>query len=726
MLPNYVRLAVVAAGSCAALVLAPQIPSADDTATPSAAEAQIAAGRYQTARTTLEQVVMRARASADERALAESLASLASAETALGDQVAAREHLEESIALARKLDDARLEAMALTNLGTLQALRGELEAAVVSFERSAERADEAGDRVAAARGRANGARAAQQAGRADHARALAGRAEAAVESGESPAASAQILVHVSWTRMELGPEAGREQPHYETLHRNLTRALALARGARDDRTASFALGYLAEVYAGAQYPAEALKLVDRAIFRGERAGAAEALYQWYQLRGRLLAAKGATAEADGAYARAVELLQTVRHEMHVGYGAPDVQRTLSEIYREYVSFILTPKRFTSASGTAIDDQVQLARARDLMEQLKAQELRDYFRDDCVDVQRKKVRQLDDVATNALIVYPIALSDRLELLITRPDATLTLVSVPVAEGRLTAEVRRFRALLEKRTTNEYLRPARQLYDWLVRPLEPLIAETDPGTLVWVSGGSLRTIPFAALHDGERFLVEKWASAVVPGIDLTDPRPLERRDLTLLAGGVSDAVQGYPALSYVAREVSTVASSMKGEVLLNRDFVESNVEAALTEGRYSIVHIATHGEFHSSAERNFLLTYDGRLTMDRIETYLRSGRFRERPVELLMLSACDTAAGDDLAALGLSGVAVKAGVRSAIGSLWPVNDQATAMLVEAFYDQLSQPGVSRAQALQQAQNRLRDDLRYRHPGYWSPLLLISNWQ
>jgi CHAT domain-containing protein len=102
-----------------------------------------------------------------------------------------------------------------------------------------------------------------------------------------------------------------------------------------------------------------------------------------------------------------------------------------------------------------------------------------------------------------------------------------------------------------------------------------------------------------------------------------------------------------------------------------------------------------------------------------------QYRDQSVELLTLSACQTAAGDDRAALGLAGVAVKAGARSAVATLWFINDQASSQLVTEFYRQLQNPEISKAQALQQAQLMLVNDRRYQHPGYWSPFLLIGNW-
>jgi CHAT domain-containing protein len=140
----------------------------------------------------------------------------------------------------------------------------------------------------------------------------------------------------------------------------------------------------------------------------------------------------------------------------------------------------------------------------------------------------------------------------------------------------------------------------------------------------------------------------------------------------------------------------------------------------------VHLATHGKFAGKVRDSFVLTYDGRMSMDELEQFVGISWFREdNPVELLTLSACETAVGDDSAALGLASVAIKAGARSALASLWSINDEASSKLVADFYRELQDPGITKAQALQRAQLGLLADLRYQHPVYWSPFLLIGNW-
>jgi CHAT domain-containing protein len=177
--------------------------------------------------------------------------------------------------------------------------------------------------------------------------------------------------------------------------------------------------------------------------------------------------------------------------------------------------------------------------------------------------------------------------------------------------------------------------------------------------------------------------------------------------------------------VTSELGRVQALYPGEVLLDEQFRVPRIEADLGEQEYSVVHIATHGEFSEDAQRSFLLTWDGRFSVDRIGETIGQTRFRERPIELLTLSACKTAQGSERSALGLAGVAIQAGARSALGTLWSVNDVAAADLVGEFYAQLHAQPISKAVALQRAQQKLVRDPNHSHPYYWAPFLLIGNW-
>jgi CHAT domain-containing protein len=171
--------------------------------------------------------------------------------------------------------------------------------------------------------------------------------------------------------------------------------------------------------------------------------------------------------------------------------------------------------------------------------------------------------------------------------------------------------------------------------------------------------------------------------------------------------------------------TVNALFGGNVLLNQEFVIARVESELKDKAFGMVHIASHGQFEGDIRKSFLLAYDEKLTMDRLEEVIGRLRYRQEPLALLTLSACETAAGDDRAALGLAGVAIKAGARSAVGTLWFINDEASSNLITDFYQQLRDLSASKAIALQRAQLKLLEHPIYQHPAYWAPFLLLNNW-
>ncbi|MFV0275606.1 MAG: CHAT domain-containing protein, partial [Parahaliea sp.] len=239
------------------------------------------------------------------------------------------------------------------------------------------------------------------------------------------------------------------------------------------------------------------------------------------------------------------------------------------------------------------------------------------------------------------------------------------------------------------------------------------------------GALRTIPLAALHDGERFLIERYALATTPGLMLLDPKPFAGKTYSVLAGGLSESVQGFAALPSVDRELGALRQLLSATVLKNSAFTLDRVGQELSEGGYSVVHFATHGQFGSSYDDSFLLTYDDKLLINDLGRSIGSRMAGGETLELLVLSACETAAGDDRAALGLAGVALKSGARSALATLWEVDDRATLDIVQEFYAQLATGTVSKARSLQRAQMKLIADGTNGHPGKWAPFLLIGNW-
>jgi CHAT domain-containing protein len=267
---------------------------------------------------------------------------------------------------------------------------------------------------------------------------------------------------------------------------------------------------------------------------------------------------------------------------------------------------------------------------------------------------------------------------------------------------------------------------QLYDWLVQPIEAELAASEIKTLVFALDGSLKSLPMAALYDGENYLIEKYSVALTPSLQILEPQPLSRTPIKVLVGGLSEAKQNFPPLPGVKSEVQQIQAEIPAQVLLNQQFTSDALQEEISAASFPVVHLATHGQFSSDAEDTFILAWDDRVNVKELGEVLQVREERERqPIELLVLSACQTAAGDKRAALGIAGVAVRSGARSTLATLWSVDDQSTAMLMVKFYQELAQANVTKAEALRQAQLALLQQSRFRHPYYWSPFVLLGNW-
>jgi CHAT domain-containing protein len=190
-------------------------------------------------------------------------------------------------------------------------------------------------------------------------------------------------------------------------------------------------------------------------------------------------------------------------------------------------------------------------------------------------------------------------------------------------------------------------------------------------------------------------------------------------------LSEPRPGFASLPHTLDEVAAIEALFGGVVLSDGAFSAAALAREVERTPFSVVHIASHGVFRGAGAESFILSADGRLSLDALDRLLAVARYRETPVELLTLSACQTAAGDAQAALGLAGVAVKAGARSALASLWSVNDESSAELLTAFYRELARGDVGRAEALRRAQIAQRASPRFGHPAYWAAFVMIGNW-
>ncbi len=491
----------------------------------------------------------------------------------------------------------------------------------------------------------------------------------------------------------------------------------------NSRLKSYALGYLARLYEDSKRVEEAVALTNQAIYHAQESDATELLFRWEGQLGRLLQINQNKDQAVSAYQRALFYLDTFREDL-----ISDCRRRPTISFRNHVGPIYFGLSDLLLQKAAMENDTQkkheyLMKARRIIEQLKQMELQDLFQDQCIVTLQNQETSIEQKLDHTAVIYPIILPRRMEILITFPDG-LKQHTIPVDMKLLNQKINTLRRALEDPGNFEFKTVSKYIYDLIITPVEQELNVQSIHTLIFVPDGSLRTIPMAALYDGQSFLVDKFAVVVSPGMNLTEPRPIDSANLNLLLAGISESVRGLPALPGVAAELKEIQKLFDCDLLMDKTFQLETIEHKLRTTPYSVVHIASHGQFNRDPKKTFLLAYDKNLTIDKLEDLMALSNYRKTPVELLTLSACQTAAGDELAALGLAGVALKSGARSAIASLWSVNDRATAKLVTGFYKNLKTGRYSKATALQKAQQDLIKQ-GFSHPSHWAPFLLIGNW-
>ncbi|MEL6471458.1 MAG: CHAT domain-containing protein [Cyanobacteria bacterium J06623_4] len=501
-----------------------------------------------------------------------------------------------------------------------------------------------------------------------------------------------------------------------------------AQAANDPRAESYALGTLGELYLQGQQLPDAQQALQAALALAEALNASDIAYQWQWQLGQLNRQLNQLDVAGKYYESAVQSLQSLRENLIA--IAPDLRFDFREkvepVYREWVDLLLSETKNTSQN-----EQPNLVKARQAIESLQLAELENFFQEPCVALSQEIDQVIENTVSPTAVIYPIILPDRLEVILKLPQQPLLSYTAAVSQTDLESLLTSLqRDLLLPFTLNTVQSESAQLYDWLIRPAEAALESNNIDTLVFVLDGFLRSIPMASLYDGQQYLVKKYSIALAPGLQLVDPQPLRRKALAALIAALGESRHGFSELPFVYSEVSQVQQTTDSEVLLNETFTKDNFTTAISNNAYPLVHLATHGQFSSDPDETFVLAWDEPIKVNELNALLRqSEQRRQQAIELLILSACETAAGDKRAALGLAGVAVQAGARSTLASLWSLDDETSALFSNYFYQALKDPNISKAQALRTAQLQLLGDQSiqstYQHPRYWAPYVLLGNW-
>ena len=579
-------------------------------------------------------------------------------------------------------------------------------------------------------------------------------------------------------------------PEIESL---LTKAWQTAVSLGDKRGEAYSLGYLGQYYGQQGRIERAIALTRQALILAQaqniNGDAREISYLWQSQLGKLHRQRGDDSRAIAAYTAAYNTIQSLRNDLNT--NNPNVQfnfrQEVRPVYLELANLLLRSnlspqglkslianKSNFSQSGRSSTPLDNLELARRVIESLQLAELDNFFQDPCSEVTNVVVK-IDDIDPTAAVIYPIVLPDSLQVILSLPGKPLQSFTTWIDEKQVNQTLDQlydnlYNQSIDNSAVNifstvpldateveenlqELLPIFQQIYSWLIAPVAADLTAQKIQTLVFVLNGRLQQVPMAALYDGQQYLLEKYSIALTPSLQLTDARPLARQELRVLAAGLSQEVtargQIFPALENVPQELKQIESVFpNAKILLDREFTTTNLQQRL-QADFPVIHLATHGLFSSDPEDTFIVTGneassnadsedntpDNTINLNQLSKAIAVNKINQP--ELIVLSACETATGDDRAILGLAGVAVRSGTRSTLATLWAVEDASTAQVMGQFYQEFKQPNIKKVTALQHAQLSLLQSLRDNppledlanlppHPYYWSPYVLVGNWQ
>ncbi|NER46251.1 MAG: CHAT domain-containing protein [Symploca sp. SIO1A3] len=517
-----------------------------------------------------------------------------------------------------------------------------------------------------------------------------------------------------------------EPPSWTEIAQILTNAAQQAQQLEDQQAHSYALGQLGGLYELTQQWSDAQNLTQQALLQAYQT--ADIRYRWEWQLGRIAKKQGDIDHAIAYYKAAVDTLKTLRQDLltinsDVWFSFRD---NIEPLYRGIVDLLLRTE------GNSQPPQENLKLAIGEIDSLQLAELENFL--GCDLSQRvQPTQEFDNLEQTAAFIYPIILEDKLAVISKLPGQPLKYHSKPIERTVVEKQLRKLRKALFRRDAGTVIENAKDVYQWLIEPLEAeLKNSSEVETLVFALDGDLRNIPMSVLYDQktDQYLIEKKYSLVLsPNAQLFE---LQTRleDLQVLGAGISEQRQienlNFSPLNTTA-ELEHIQNTLSSEILLNPQFTKSNVEQKLNSRAFSVVHLATHGKFSSDPEETYILAYNQLLRAKDLHYLLQSNNKKAtNTIELLVLSACKTAEGDNRATLGLAGLAVRAGVRSTLATLWQVDDQSTVKLMEQFYNEFNKPGVNKAEALHRAQQALLNNQDYRNPYFWAPYILVGNWR
>lgn len=488
-----------------------------------------------------------------------------------------------------------------------------------------------------------------------------------------------------------------------TLSRNFLEYALKSGDAHCSATAHLEMGKLLILM---QNESEALTYLRQALLHSVNLSENSTHYKVYRYMAKILYRQKKVGAAVEAYRKAIEAAKDIRPYFSKSSNTEEL-RQISQTYYEFVELLLTQPDHNSHKT--------LTNVIRLMQELKISEVKNYFHDECaIEAERRKHALETVIEKDTALIYTVTLDDKVIVIVYShgkyryfsSDIRFEALSRAVIELRQRCQINSFNTLSS----------AQQLYKLLIKPCDATLEGISH--LVLIPDSRLQQLPWGTLHDGKQFLIEKFSLSISSGMKMTKPEKLMVEDTTALTAGLT------AGLAFVNSEIDTIHQLFPGQKLVDGKLTRATLEFQLRNYFYRIIHLATHADFSGSSDQSYIMTGEGKMNMGQLQDWIKMSDLREDGIELLTLSACKTAVGDDLNSLGLAGVAVRSGAASVLASLWQVDDKATTMLMTEFYNNLKN-GDSKAAALQKAQHALISHNVYGSPYYWAPFILIGNW-
>ncbi|WP_414544792.1 CHAT domain-containing protein [Nostoc sp. CCY0012] len=499
-------------------------------------------------------------------------------------------------------------------------------------------------------------------------------------------------------------------------------ALLLAQELKNKRAESQALGVIGNIYGYLGRASESKQYLETAMGLAQSVQAWDVAYQWQWRLGRLYHQTGEIDKALESYASAINSLSQVRgsilaanREIQLGF-----KEKVEPVYQEYMELLLSQSRPNLKQVVAAQEKLKIAELETFLQ--------------CSQLPIISLNNSQKATKLPPTIYLIKLKDRVEVIVRTPQdifyrhtLELTAVSdninslITAAQSQDFAEIRKSNLLIH----------AQAIYNLLFVPIKKYLP--DSGTLVFVVDTYFQNLPLAMLNDGKNFLISHYSISTASSSELWESQTLKPlQPLKALIAGLYEVSpslknslvpKNFQALPEVKTEIAGIKENTapSSVLLLNSKFTSDNLHQKMEKNLFKIVHISTHGQFSSDSEKTFLLAWDVPITVKQLKFLLKIER---SGIDLLVLSACQTAKGDKRSTLGIAGIAAQAGAKSTVASLWLVEAGSTAQLMSEFYKGLEN-GMTKAEALRQAQLKLMSNPAYSHPYFWAGFILVGNW-